>query len=56
MKRTFNTALGGNENSNEKLIESDGDDEDKDAGQCGLRTISEKVLTVLLEKHTTTYK
>ena len=39
-------------------FESDDDLIDKDGfnSHCGLRTISEKVLQVLLEKRTTTYK
>ena len=38
--------------------DSDDDINDKDGfnSHCGLRTISEKVLQVLLEKRTTTYK
>ena len=44
----------------EEMSDFDSDDEmnEKDGfnSHCGLRTISEKVLQVLLEKRTTTYK
>lgn len=42
--------------SDDEMDEEDGDDQDGDKFWCGLRTISERVLQVLLEKRTTTYK
>ena len=52
-KRVFSKAFDGE--SRPQLI-SDDDSDEKEAGQCGLRNISEQVLQVLLEKHSTTYK
>lgn len=50
-KRTFSKALNSSMHP-----ESDEDSDDNEAGQCGLRNISERVMQVLLEMHTTTYK
>ena len=50
-KRLFSKAIG-----EQALSDSDESDEDKENDKCGLRNISEKVMQVLLEKHTTTYK
>ena len=52
-KRVFSKAIGGESGAH---LDSDEDSDDKEAGQCGLRNISEQVLQVLLEKHSTTYK
>ena len=50
-KRLFAKAIG-----EQVLSDSDESDEDKENDKCGLRNISERVMQVLLEKHTTTYK
>lgn len=46
--------MGGNRSDDED--DEDCDENDGDKFWCGLRTISERVLQVLLEKRTTTYK
>ena len=53
-KRTFSKMIGKNVAENDNSDSED--DNEKEQGQTGLRTISEKVLSVLLDKHTTTYK
>ena len=46
--------MGGGKSDDED--EEEGEEQDGDKFWCGLRTISERVLQVLLEKRTTTYK
>ena len=53
-KRKFYEAMGGIRSDDEE--DEDCDEQDGDKFWCGLRTISERVLQVLLEKRTTTYK
>ena len=52
-KRSFKETMGDDQSESE--VENEQEDMEFNS-HCGLRTISEKVLTVLLEKRRTTYK
>jgi len=55
-KRKYYAAMGAGANRSDDEDDEDCDENDGDKFWCGLRTISERVLQVLLEKRTTTYK